>query len=79
MENPVISREYVEREFHKKDKVIQELCEQLELRSPLTAEEWKRVAYDKYYDELLEETEDENNNTFTMQKQEEQSTDCNKQ
>ena len=78
MENPVISREYVEKEFHKKDKVIQELCEQLELRSPLTAEEWKRVAYDKYYDELLEETKDENNITPYDSFKKEQSTDTNK-
>ena len=78
MENPVISREYVEKEFHKKDKVIQELCEQLELRSPLTAEEWKRVAYYKYYDELLEETEDENRNTNNVQVEKEQSADINK-
>ena len=33
-----------------KDIVIDMLCEQLELRSPLTKEEWKRIVWDMYHD-----------------------------
>ena len=42
---------------------------------------WATLDYmaDLIREKLLEETEDENNNTITMQKQEEQSTDFNKQ
>ncbi len=33
-----------------KDIVIDMLCEQLELRSQLKKEEWKRVVWDMYHD-----------------------------
>lgn len=86
--NPVISREYIKKNYIHKDKVRELLeridgclegCYMAELDFNVTG---KIYAYDNCKEmikELLEETEDENNNTITMQKQEEQSTDSNKQ
>ena len=93
MENPVISREYIRKNYIHKDKIIktiqeiEELLKQIDYHNIKDKEE--RQFYKNQYMQyitarnilkgLLEETEDENNNTFTMQKQEEQSTDFNKQ
>lgn len=87
--NPVISREYIRKNYIHKDKV-REIRSRLEQNCILLLNNYEKCeTCDKKYcnirpkmkiiDELLEETEDENNNTFTMQKQEEQSTDSNKQ
>lgn len=90
MENPVISREYVEKNYIHKDKVREKIKEMNNIiqnsqqkesngryRHLHTLTEAKIVKGEML--NLLEETEDENNNTITMQKQEEQSTDSNKQ
>lgn len=81
--NPVISREYVEKNYIHKDKIkdIFRKAQDYDLSYKDT------VLFNLIMQEIegqnkwygLEETEDENNNTFTMQKQEEQSTDSNKQ
>ena len=88
MENPVISREYIRKNYIHKDK-IRELVNYLEKEMEKDEVDefgihsigWATLDYmvDLIREKLLEETEDENNNTFTMQKQEEQSTDSNKQ
>lgn len=88
MENPVISREYIRKNYIHKDKV-RELVNYLEKEMEKDEVDefgihsigWATLDYmaDLIREKLLEETEDENNNTFTMQKQEEQSTDSNKQ
>lgn len=88
MENPVISREYIRKNYIHKDKV-REIKNKLKQNCFLLNNNYEKCEFcEKEYcnirpkmkiiDELLEETEDENNNTFTMQKQEEQSTDSNK-
>lgn len=81
--NPVISREYVAKNYIHKDKIREKIKEtrfdiEVMFRKCETIPQkmWDKI---KVLEELLEETEDENNNTFTMQKQEEQSTDSNKQ
>ena len=88
MENPVISREYIRKNYIHKDK-IRELVNYLEKEMEedevdefgIHSIGWATLDYmaDLIREKLLEETEDENNNTITMQKQEEQSTDFNKQ
>lgn len=79
MENPVISSEYVEKNYIHKNKLVQEmerLNNEIKTADPMEAV-FKMKQQEILY-KILEETEDENNNTFTMQKQEEQSTDSNK-
>lgn len=88
MENPVISREYIRKNYIHKDKV-RKLVNYLEKEMEedevdefgIHSIGWATLDYmaDLIREKLLEETEDENNNTFTMQKQEEQPTDSNKQ
>lgn len=80
-------KEYIKKNYIHKDK-IRELVNYLEKEMEEDeADElgihsigWATLDYmaDIIKQKLLEETEDENNNTFTMQKQEEQSTDFNK-
>lgn len=75
--NPVISREYVEKNYIHKNKLIakkQELEAKCETELLTT---WLESQID-IIDELLEETEDENNNTNNDSFKKEQSTDINK-
>lgn len=81
-------KEYIRKNYIHKDK-IRELVNYLEKEMEedevdefgIHSIGWATLDYmaDLIREKLLEETEDENNNTFTMQKQEEQSTNFNKQ
>ena len=86
MENPVISREYVEKNYIHKDELRakkQELEDYIQENSDEQGY-WGRITQEEIYtqidiiDELLEETEDENNNTNNDSFKKEQSADINK-
>lgn len=85
--NPVISREYVEKNFIHKDKIKEAIKELEELMEEDEVDEfgnhsigWAALDYmiDYMNNKFLEETKDENSNTAVMQEQKEQSTNFNK-
>lgn len=87
MENPVISREYVEKNYIHKNKV-RELVNYLEKEMEKDEVDefgihsigWATLDYmaDLIREKLLEETKDESRNTDNVQVEKEQSTDTNK-
>ena len=81
--NLVISSEYVEKNYIHKDKVrekIKEIRFDIEVMfrkcETIPQKMWDKI---EVLEELLEETEDENNNTTINKVEKEQSTDFNKQ
>lgn len=79
MENPVISREYVEKNYIKKQELKNFINAELKAINKcrkdvgfLTNQQYDAIeaVYKAIKNIFLGETEDENNNTFTMQKQE---------